>query len=103
MAGTNRVGKHKNEMRPLTFQVELTALEKLRKIGDSQGNSMGYLLRQAVNDIIIGKTYDSAVRHLLYQIKKSPLIKGDDLPDGQKYSEYVADRIVQSVDKKLNK
>ena len=69
MAGTNRVGKHKNEMRPLTFQVELTALEKLRKIGDSQGNSMGYLLRQAVNDIIIGKTYDSAVRHLLYQIK----------------------------------
>jgi hypothetical protein len=37
------------------------------------------------------------------EIKKSPLITGEKLPDGQKYSEYVADRIVQSVDKRINK
>tara|TARA_R110000824_G_C15061386_1_gene662440 strand:+ start:545 stop:865 length:321 start_codon:yes stop_codon:yes gene_type:complete len=93
MAGSNRVSKHKKEMRTFTIQIEVDTLEKLRKLGDSQGNSIGYLVRQVANDIVVGNTYDSAVSRLLYQIKTSPLIKGDDLPDGQKYSEYVGDRI----------
>ena len=103
MAGANRIHKIGGETRTFSIQIETEMLEKLRQLGAKEGHSLGYMLRKAASDIIEGKTYDNMINVFTEEIKKSPLITGEKLPDGQKYSEYVADRIVQSVDKRLNK
>ena len=103
MAGTNRVHKIGKETRTFSIQIETEIIEKLRAIGDLKGHSLGYMFRKAADDIISNKTFENIKKVFTDEIKKSPLIIGESLPDGQKYSEYVADRIVQSVDKKLNK
>tara|TARA_R110000824_G_scaffold74122_1_gene188719 strand:+ start:384 stop:695 length:312 start_codon:yes stop_codon:yes gene_type:complete len=103
MAGTNRIHKIGKETRTFSIQIETEIIEKLREIGTMKGHSLGYMLRQAADDIVEDKTFENIKKVFIDEIKKSPLIIGESLPDGQKYSEYVADRIIQSVDKKINK
>ena len=103
MAGKNRVQKIGKETIRFSIQIEKEVVEKLRKVGLSRGHSLGYMLRSAAKDIVQNKDCEKLTEVFTEEIKKSPLITGEKLPDGQKYSEYVADRIVQSVDKRINK
>lgn len=103
MAGTNRIHKIGKETKTFSIQVETETVEKLREIGEIEGHSLGYMFRKAANDIVKKKTFDNIVKVFTDEIKKSSLISGDNLPDGQKYSEYVADRIVLLVKNKFNK
>tara|TARA_R110000744_G_C18937363_1_gene513909 strand:+ start:176 stop:475 length:300 start_codon:yes stop_codon:yes gene_type:complete len=99
MAGSNRVKKLTKRTRQFSVLLNAEDHEVLEGMGESTGHSIGHLIRECASNVALGKTYSKGVQDVLDLVSSSPLIKGDDLPDGQTYSEYVSDRFRAILEK----
>ena len=95
MAGKNRVRRLPNPEQLVSFSVQLDkqTLSELRDQADQGGCSVGHLIRKMAADAVENKTFITGMKTILVAVRESPLIKGDPLPDGKKYSDYVSDHL----------
>jgi|TARA_R110000751_G_scaffold225609_1_gene327427 hypothetical protein len=97
MAGINRVAKLKQNTKNFSVLINQDDYDTLYAMGQETGHSIGHMIRESATARSRGETYEKGIKKVLDLVSSSSLIKGDDLPDGQKYSEYVADRIAKLV------
>ena len=83
------------------FVIGEDQLDRIHRRAVQENKSVGSLIREAVDQMLIAKTYNAGLLDAADWLRKTNLISGKDLPDGRTHQEFVSDEMMSELQRNL--